>query len=159
MNKYIPHLLVLPEDDANRQIANGFLLNPNLKNRSIQVLPPAGGWTKVLEDFSSVHVSEMQTYSQRRIVLVIDFERHEDRLSLVREKIPQALADRVFVLGTMSEPENLKIAFGESFEEIGKALAKDCAYNTNELWGHDLLSHNAPEINRMIISVKPFLFN
>lgn len=26
VNKYKPHVLVLPEDDANRQLANGFLL-------------------------------------------------------------------------------------------------------------------------------------
>jgi len=27
INKYEPHLLVLPEDDANRKIANGFILH------------------------------------------------------------------------------------------------------------------------------------
>ena len=27
VNKYQPHVLVLPEDDANRQLANGFLLD------------------------------------------------------------------------------------------------------------------------------------
>jgi hypothetical protein len=27
VNKYHPHVLVLPEDDANRQLANGFLLD------------------------------------------------------------------------------------------------------------------------------------
>jgi len=28
-NQYQPHILVLPEDDANRQIANGFIQAPN----------------------------------------------------------------------------------------------------------------------------------
>lgn len=55
LNKYRPHLLVLPEDDANRQIANGFILHPNVNSRAIQVLPPSGGWRKVLEDFRNVH--------------------------------------------------------------------------------------------------------
>jgi hypothetical protein len=27
VNRYLPHVLVLPEDDANRQIANGFVLD------------------------------------------------------------------------------------------------------------------------------------
>jgi hypothetical protein len=27
-NKYKPHVVVLPEDDANRQLANGFLTHP-----------------------------------------------------------------------------------------------------------------------------------
>ena len=30
VNVYKPHVLVLPEDDADRQIANGFLLDPSL---------------------------------------------------------------------------------------------------------------------------------
>ena len=41
VNVYNPHVLVLPEDDANRQIANGFLLEPSIKHRNIQVLTPA----------------------------------------------------------------------------------------------------------------------
>jgi hypothetical protein len=43
MNKYKSHILILPEDDANREIANGFNLNENLDDRSIQILPSAGG--------------------------------------------------------------------------------------------------------------------
>jgi hypothetical protein len=46
VNKYEDHVLVLPEDDANRQIANGFILNSNVKERAIQVLPIADGWDK-----------------------------------------------------------------------------------------------------------------
>ena len=34
-NKYLPHVYVLPEDDANRQIVNGFFLNPYLKTNAI----------------------------------------------------------------------------------------------------------------------------
>jgi hypothetical protein len=78
-NQYKPHILVLPEDDANRQIANGFIQSPNLN--------------------------------------------------------------------------------AQSFEEIGDVLAQDCSDNTNELWGHELLKHNKTELERMILSVKPFLFN
>jgi hypothetical protein len=36
INKYKPHILVLPEDDANRQIANGFILEPTLNQSAIQ---------------------------------------------------------------------------------------------------------------------------
>ena len=57
VNKYLPHVLVLPEDDANRQLANGFLLDRALMTRSIQVLAEAGGWTAVLDRFKSDHVS------------------------------------------------------------------------------------------------------
>ena len=50
-NKYRPHICVLPEDDANRQIANGFLTNFNVAMKSINILPIANGWRRVLEDF------------------------------------------------------------------------------------------------------------
>ena len=74
LNKYRPHLLVLPEDDANRQIANGFILDTHLNIRAIQVLPPAGGWKKVLDDFTTVHAAEMQNIPKRMMVLLIDFD-------------------------------------------------------------------------------------
>ena len=44
INKHKPHLLVLPEDDADRQIANGFVIaqGVGLDDRAIQILPEAG---------------------------------------------------------------------------------------------------------------------
>lgn len=49
VNRHLPHVLVLPEDDANRQIANGFLLHHAIGNRKIQVLEEAGGWLHAVE--------------------------------------------------------------------------------------------------------------
>lgn len=159
INKYQSHILVLPEDDANRQIANGFILHPNLNGRAIQVLPSAGGWGKVMNDLKEVHAPEMQKYPYRMMVLLIDFDNQQkDRLSYVKNQIPQDLTDRVFVLGVLSEPENLRKTIQRTFENIGEALSKDCSDDMNELWGHDLLKHNKTELDRMILSVKPFLF-
>ena len=76
----------------------------------------------------------------------------------VKKYIPEELKARVFVLGVLSEPENLRRDIKKSYEEIGEALAKDCPDNTNELWGHNLLKHNKGELERMASSVKPFLF-
>jgi hypothetical protein len=159
LNKYLPHLLVLPEDDANRQIATGFSLDSNLNPRLIQVLPPPGGWKAVIAEFEKTHISAMQQFTARRIVLLIDFDERENRFSYVQAKIPDNLQKRVFILGVASEPENLKRDTQKTFEQIGKALAQDCVNNTNELWGHDLLKHNKTELERMIADVKPFLFN
>ncbi|MBC1238000.1 hypothetical protein [Nostoc sp. 2RC] len=159
INKYQPHVFVLPEDDANRQIANGFILNQNLNNRAIQILPPAGGWKIVLERFTNDYAATMRQYPQRMIVLLIDFDESEDRLSYAQSQIPSDLIDRVFVIGVLSEPESLKRDIRKDFESIGKALAKDCSDKTNELWGHHLLKHNQTELERMISNVKPFLFN
>lgn len=35
INKFRPHIHVLPEDEANRQIATGFLLGSHLNERVI----------------------------------------------------------------------------------------------------------------------------
>ncbi|MCU0543136.1 MAG: hypothetical protein MUE44_13345 [Oscillatoriaceae cyanobacterium Prado104] len=160
MNKYQPHVLVLPEDDANRQIANGFILNSSVNELAIQVLPIANGWEKVVDSFKKNHVSEMRKFTQRMIVLLMDFDEDcEDRLSYVKEQIPDDLENRVFVIGVLSEPEKLRSDLRKNFEKIGETLANDCSDNTNQLWGHALLKHNKNELDRMIISIKPFLFN
>lgn len=156
-DKYQRCLLVLPEDDADRQIANGFRIGC-VNQRRIQVLREAGGWLKVFESFDEVHSAQMRRYSKRWMVLLIDFDNKERRLEYVKSKIPADLADRVFVIGVFSNPEDLKNKTHMKFEEIGRELAKNCADNTLGLWEHELLIHNKPELERMISSVKPLLF-
>lgn len=158
-NRYQPHIIILPEDRANEEIANGFIEYPNVNERAIQIERPAGGWGKVIEKFTEVHVPEMRLFTKRMIVLLIDFDRSEDRFSYVESQIPQDLKERVFVLGVQSNPESLRRDIQKNFEGIGETLAKDCSDNTNQLWGHALLKHNKTELERMILSVKPFLFN
>ena len=157
-NNYRPHIHVLAEDDHNRQIANGFLLELN-DNRAVKVLPLADGWKKAVEEFKKEHASEMRQFPERMMVFLIDFDNnYKNRLSYVERYIPEELKARVFVLGVLSEPRNLKTDINKSYEEIGKALAKDCSDNPNQLWGHTLLKHNKRELDRMALSVKPFLF-
>jgi hypothetical protein len=157
MNKYRPHVLVLPEDDANRQLANGFLLEVT-RSRRMQVLPVAGGWAEVLRSFQSDHVGQMDRFPERRMILLIDFDNREDRLNEARAVIPHELNDRVFVLGVWSQPEDLRRANLRSYETIGKVMAEDCRAGTETIWGHDLLRHNAPELGRLRRHVQPILF-
>ncbi len=158
VNRYQPHVLVLPEDDANRQLANGFLLEVDwTRQRQIQVLEEAGGWTAVLERFLADHVAGMRSNPQRFMVLLIDLDGNQERLPDVKSKIPGYLTDRVFVLGTWSEPEDLKKALG-AYETIGAAMAQDCREGTETVWGHDLLRHNADELARLRDQVHPILF-
>ena len=158
VNKYLPHVLLLPEDDANRQIANGFLLDPSA-TRQIDVLEVAGGWNEVLRRFSSVYAREMDRNPNRFMILLIDFDGHLDRFDLAKNGIPEHLKDRVFVLGILTEPEDLKSQMGHvQLEAIGLSMAKDCREGTNEIWGHRLLVHNSPEIDRLRPNVCQFLF-
>jgi hypothetical protein len=139
VNKYQPHVLVLPEEDANRQLANGFLLDPFLSIRKIQVLEEVGGWNEVLDRFRSDHVVGLDRYPHRYMVLLIDFDGRDDRLSNVKAAIPNHLTDRVFILGVWTEPEALRHASLGSYESIGLKLAQDCREETETTWGHNLL--------------------
>lgn len=158
VNKYQPHVLVLPEDDANRQLAVGFRLEPSVSAARIQVLPVAGGWVEVLNRFCSDHVTDMESHMGRYMVLLIDFDgRYEERLANAKKRIPEGLRDRVFVLGALDEPEGLTRAGLGTPETIGRKLAKDCREDTETTWGHELLRHNATEIARLRQHVRPML--
>lgn len=158
VNKYQPHVLVLPEDDANRQLANGFLLDPFLSPRRIQVLEEVGGWNEVLERFKSDHIVGMDRYPDRYMVLLVDFDDREDRLVSAKAAIPAHLTDRFFILGVWTEPEALRQARLGSYEAIGSKMAKDCREQTDTTWGHGLLRHNSSELNRLRKHVVPILF-
>jgi hypothetical protein len=157
VNRYRPHVLVLPEDDANRQLANGFLLDQHLSNWRIQVLVEAGGWSDVLEHFLLDHVVEMNRYPDRFMILLIDFDGREERLQYAKSRIPERLTDRVFILGALTEPEALKADLG-SYEVIGLKMARDCREETDKIWGHRLLRHNTSELDRLRVKVCPILF-
>ena|SRR5438270_10525113 len=158
VNKNRPHVLVLPEDDANLRIANGFHMELDMNRyRQMQVLPVAGGWNEVLNLFESQHVTGMDRYPSRFMVLLIDFDHNEARLERAKASIPQHLADRVFVLGAFGEPEDLKADLG-GYETIGSRMAEDCRHDTDQTWGHPLIRHNAGELNRLRERVRPILF-
>jgi hypothetical protein len=163
-NEDLDHVHVLPEDAANSELANGFARGlSQAVSRQLYVHRVAGGWIKVLEQFKSFHISEMDTCARRFMILLIDFDdRPVDRLNQVKEGIPDRLAERVFVLGVRSEPEALKKALKRvglgSYLEIGGALARDCRDESYETWQHELLRHNAAELDRLRTRVRPILF-
>ena len=134
-NKHLPHVLVLPEDDADRELANRFQLQlDSVRLRQMQVLEVAGGWSAVLERFRSYHVALLKSLPLRFMVLLIDFDGDPERQRTVLADIPPHLADRVFVLGGLSDPEDLKKALGP-YETRGSALARDCRDETSTTLG------------------------
>lgn len=158
VNRHLPHVMVLPEDDANRQLANGFQMQVDpVRLRQMRVLPVAGGWNEVLEQFLSDHAGEMDLNTGRLMVLLIDFDCNAGRLDYAKNRIPERLRDRVFIVGAWSEPEDLKRALG-SYETIGAAMARDCRDQTEIIWGHALLQHDAAELSRLREQVYPILF-
>ncbi len=161
MNREKPHIVILPEDDANREIANGILMNSNVKQRTIKILPPAGGCRKTADKFEKDIIPQMSTYPDMNVIMMIDFDEKKGSVnnsSYANSKIPDHLKHRVFVLGVFSEPEQLKKGNG-SYETIGEKLAEDCYNNTDTLWRYQLLKHNHRELHRMSPVIKPIIFN
>lgn len=147
-NAFRPHLLIVPEDDANRQIVNGFILGIPGSLRHVQLEPPAGGWLKVIERFEAEIQPTLARYPERLVLLLIDCDGDLTRLDVVRRRVPHGFADRVFALGAGKEPEDLRKDLGP-YEKIGGVVATQCEEGIGEVWGHVLLRHNIPEVKRL----------
>lgn len=156
LNRERPHLLVLPEDKATRSLAIGF--SDNSKG-AMQVLNEAGGWPHVLEEFTSRQIADMRRYTERHMVLLIDFDNDfPNRIAQFKAKIPADVADRVYVLGALGEAEDLKPLARRKLGLLGQYLADECISGSNVLWNDAQLQHNQAEVARLKQNVKSFLF-
>ena len=158
VNKYRPHVWLIPEDDANRQLANGFLLHDAVDDRKVNVRAPAGGWAKVLEVFEGEYLPLLRGSMNAHVVMLIDFDENENRKERFENRIPEELKPRVFVIGSKSDPERLKGELKMTLEEIGGKLAQDCLNDAFKLWQHPQLIHNEREVQRLVQVVKPIVF-
>ncbi|OYW76080.1 MAG: hypothetical protein B7Z37_10400 [Verrucomicrobia bacterium 12-59-8] len=164
-NNYLPHLLVLPEDDANRQILVGFRNHHAVNFRRMDVQNIAGGWLVAVKSVKDEHVPLMRKFPKRHVLLVIDFDGHSERRDQILSEIPAELKSRFYILSCSDEPERLLASMGVRAEEgskletLGKCLASDCDHNTNETWEHEMLAHNEAELERLKTNVKGFLFS
>jgi len=159
MSRYGDYLYVIPEDDADRQIAVGFEQHDQVNAPRIQVMPPAGGWSYVLRTFQNEYVQKLRDNTRSHVVMLVDFDDQiQKRRKDFEEAIPEDLRSRVFVIGPQHTPEMLKKALNKSFEEIGKSLADNCYADTSGNWDHEQLQHNHAERERLVQTVKSFLF-
>lgn len=158
-NLYRPHLQVLLEDDANRQIVLGFINHLSINSRQMPLDEVAGGWQPTLERFRDVEITKLRSYPHRRVLIVIDFDRQPSRFEEALNYIPKDLRERVYVIGSEDEPEALIRSLGRNKEQIGYALAEDCEHGTRSTWGHSMLKHNESELKRLWTNVRPFLIS
>ncbi|SRR5579871_3887704 len=157
INKDRPHVLILPEDERNRQLADGFYIELQ-SPRQFRVLGAEKGWPGVKQAFAAVHARLMETYPDRYMILLADGDGDPALLRRrLEEVIPEAVADRVFILGARGEAEDLKRAVPGRYEKIGELLAIECRTGTNQVWNNEQLRHNADELARMQ-AIKELLF-
>lgn len=156
VNKYKPHLWVIPEDDANRDFINGFLDHPNVLNGVVGVRAPANGWRKAWDVFEEEYVPLLRNSPFGHVVLVIDFDSDPNRAASLQSKVPVDLQDRVFVIGSFVEPEEARRQLGMNLDAIGRQLAEDCPKEQG-IWQHPQFAHNQIDLARLKALVKPFL--
>ena len=159
VNVYKPHLYVIPEDDADRQFADGFELDYRLKPRAMQVMPTAGGWMKVVEKILDDYVPKVRRNRHTHVIGIIDCDEHPKRIEEQLERIPEDVRDRIFLLGTLEDPQAFKRSVNQSFEKIGIDLADECFRKQFELWRHAHFSHLYDEIDRAAGTLHSILFD
>lgn len=158
LDKYKPGLYVIPEDDADRQIADGFVNDLRVKN-VVQVMPLAGGWKKVIKEIVDVYIPILRKYKELRVVGVIDCDGRENRILTELKEIPVDVRKRVFILGTLITPEEFKASVGLHFAPLGEKLAQECFDENFELWNHEHLIFLENEVNRAKEELRPILFD
>jgi hypothetical protein len=157
VNKYKDHLLIVPEDDANKDLALGFVNAVPRGVNAAHIEPVAGGWSSARDRLANL-LPSMRRFSSRRVLVLVDFDTSATRRDDVLRDVPTYLADRVYLLGGWSEPESLQAALDHrSREALGASLARACLDDTDGLWQHALLAHNADELARLRADVLPFL--
>lgn len=159
VNKMRPHIVVIPEDEANLQLVNGFISYYAVNSRQLGLESPAGGWQPALTLFETDYVRYLRNYPHGNVVLLIDFDgQGATRRAACEERVPDDLKGRVFVLGTRNEPEVLRREVKLSLESIGESAARDCEQNQMQFWGHEHLTHNLPELARLLPIAHPIFF-
>ncbi len=157
VNRYKPHVCIIPEDDADRQFVIGFRSHHAVNVTAIDLREPAGGWEYVLDLFEREFIPRLKRYAGAHVVLVLDFDEADNRRAVCERRIPDELKPRVFLIGAWSNPESLRADLNMPLDRIGESVAESCLTD-NDFWDHPQLSHNAAEIARMTTALKPILF-
>ena len=88
------------------------------------------------------------------MVLLIDFDGHEERLKDAKAVIPNHLIDRVFIIGVWTEPEALRRANLGSYETIGRRWRRIAAKKPIRLGG--MISFDTMQV-RLTVYVSAFV--
>ncbi len=143
INKFRPHLHVIVEDSKLADIARGFAIE-NAHRNQFDIRQPAGGWPRAEVQLER-QINELDNYSQRIVIVVIDFDNEgEQRRERFLEVVPEHLRERVIVLGPVGKCEQLTSELAIDRESIGRKLARECQEDAWESWNCTQLAHNQP---------------
>jgi hypothetical protein len=129
-----PHLIILAEDDANRQLAHAFLLEIKGRmpdSRQIEVLrkragkPPKDGWKKTVDGkFIGDQVPKMfDKFPHRMVLLLIDFDEKtgdHNRREYTFRQLKMKLKEKLKLGEELKSEEELKLE--NKLEELRKRV-------------------------------------
>jgi hypothetical protein len=159
VNRYKPHVFLLPEDKQEEDIINGFFTVGHLPYRKdYQVLPLAGGWPKIRLQLSDTLHTELRRYPNMHLIIAADFDKRENRYEDILAGTPADLRERVMLIAPRDEPKDLVAAIGKSRETIGRELAQACFDRNDGLWASEHLVHNTDERQRVGETMRNLIF-
>jgi len=164
-NPYQNHLLILSEDNAYKDMANGFAGHFAVDGDKINIVKPAGGVQKLLALFLQTYAAGLLKYQNRHVLLLFDLDGNPNHhlKTIIFNQIPNDIKSRVFFLCGLNEAEDIKRDLGSGkIEDIGERLAESChdhSYNGPETpWRCSQLAHNRAELKRLAEAVRHFIF-
>jgi hypothetical protein len=140
-------------------MVNGFSTLLEINERQFYVYDLARGWERGKETLLKLSKGYMREYPSSYALLIVDFDRNAHRGSEIKNQIPEEVRDRVFVVGVLNEPVNLKNSTGMKFEQLGLQIAEGCKDSNIDFWERqELLAHNVDEIRRLSKAVRNLFF-
>ena len=150
---YKKHLLVIFEDQAYKDYYLGFTNHHCFNDTEIFAGDVFGGWLKIqqqVSDDSLATLEHLKRFENAYVLALLDSDKHEKRIAQIKQKIPKIYHDRIFLLSSLNEAENIKDDIGEGKKEtIGYQFAEDCYNNDCNLWQKPMLVHNLAELKRL----------
>jgi hypothetical protein len=157
VNRFREHVIVVPEDDADRQLALGFVLHAAVNRTHIRLDGIADGWPNLLRRLREEYIGHLRRFPGGHVVLLMDFD---DRIEERRRALENLVAEfddrgqwegRVYLLGAAKDPEQLVREFGTHETRIGERLADECFREKFEWWDDELLAHNRETRERLSV--------
>lgn len=151
VNRYEPYLIVLCEDNAYKDIFLGFEIS---EHPQISLKPVYQGFDDILFQLTnpnSMTSKELKRYNKSYVLALTDADldsQSESNIKKLKDSIPNEYKDRVFVMGSKYEAENIKRAIiGKGkWKGVSQELEKSCRDENCELWRDEMLNHNMEEI-------------
>lgn len=168
INRQRKHVIFFGEDEATRNLAQGFCESEKINDLKCEVWSTYGtGWQSTIDAIETVRMSR---YPQTHLVLVIDLDRRgEDRIAALKREIANCpCKDRVYIIGCTKDVQALQRSFTPvnsigklSAQETGRTIADRSSKDVScmeGVWGDSSLVHNKDELERLCRNLKDVIF-